>query len=232
MKNKILIILITIFSFLITGCTVDYNLNFNDSELNEVININLNYSEKNEENIEKMKYSAEYEAFAISKQRTQKLYEFNEKKEKDKYIGSFSYNYSTSEFNDAHLIRQCYDSFNFVKTDNGYQLITSDTFRCGSYSYMMVDKYTITITTNHKVIDSNADEIDKNKYIWVIEPNGKVNIKKPIKITFSNETKMEQLSTEMVNNSKIVTIAVIGVITCAIIIVAIVFIIKSKRNGN
>ena len=98
---------------------------------------------------------------------------------------------------------------------------------------MMVDKYTITITTNHKVIESNADQVDKNKYIWVIENNNdSVNINKPIKIVFSNETTLEQLSNDLASNSKIITFAVIGIISCAIIIVTIVFVIKSKKNGN
>lgn len=232
MKKKMLLILVMLVPFFLTGCTVDYNLTFNDSELNEVININLDETENNKENIEKMEYSAQYEALAISKQRNQKLYQFTGKQNNGKYIGSFSYNYSTSEFNDAHLIRQCYDSFNFVKTEKGYQLVTSDLFRCGSYSYMMVDRYTITITTNHKVIESNADQVDKNKYIWVIDTNGEVNINKPIKIIFSNETIMEQLSNDLLNNSKIITFIVIGILSCVIITVAIVFTIKSKRNGN
>ena len=232
-KKKLLLVLVLFGSFLVTGCTVDYNLSFNDSELKETININLIGSENTEENIEKMKYSLENEAVAISKRGIYKIYEFSDKQDKDKYIGSFTYNYSTTEFNDAHIIRQCYDSFNFVKTEKGYQLITSDIFRCGSYSYMMVDKYTITITTNHKVIENNADQVDKNKYIWVIENNNdSVNINKPIKIVFSNETNLEQLSNDLASNSKIITFAVIGIISCAIIIVTIVFVIKSKKNGN
>ena len=66
-KKKLLLVLVLFCSFLVTGCTVDYNLSFNDSELKETININLIGSENTEENIEKMKYSSENEAVAISK---------------------------------------------------------------------------------------------------------------------------------------------------------------------
>lgn len=216
----------------LTGCTVDYNLDFTDNKLSEVINVNLDASENNAENIQKMEYSAKYEVAAISKQYTQIPYNFTSKKQKDKYIGTFSYDYKVTEFNDEHLIRTCYDTFNFVQTDKGYQLVTSDIFKCGSYSYLPVEKYTITITTNHKVIESNADVVDKNKYTWVIETNGKVDIEKPIKIIFSNETSLELIADELSNNSKSVIFIVLGVLGCAIIVTSIVFVIKTKRNGN
>lgn len=232
MKKKYLLILMLFCLTCITGCTVDYNLDFTDEELKEVINVNLTASENNKENIEKMEYSAKYEAAAISKQYNQVPYNFTSAKQKDKYVGTFSYDYTITEFNDAHLIRTCYDSFNFVQTENGYQLITSDTFKCGSYSYLPVEKYTITVTSNHKVIESNADMVDKNKYTWIIKPNGKVNIEKPIKIVFSNETSLELMSDELANNSKLVTFIVLGVLGCAIIITSIVFMIKTKKNGN
>lgn len=232
MKKKNLLILMLFCLTCITGCTVDYNLDFTDTELKEVININLTASENNEENIDKMEYSAKYEAAAISKQYNQVPYNFTSAKQKDKYVGTFSYDYTTTEFNDAHLIRTCYDSFNFVQTEKGFQLVTSDTFNCGSYSYLSVEKYTITVTSNHKVIESNADMVDKNKYIWIITPNGKLNIEKPIKIVFSNETSLEIMSDELSNNSKLVTFIVLGALGCAMIITSIIFIIKTKKNGN
>lgn len=219
-------------SIFITGCTVDYNLDFTDTELSEVININLDSSENNEKNIESMNYSAQYEANALSINGNTKKYSFNGKQTKSGYTGSFSYDYSIEDFNKARLIRECYDSFNFVKTEKGYQIVTSDIFRCGVYSYMKVDKYTITITSNHKVIENNADQVEKNKYTWIINPNGEVNINKPIKITFSNETIIEEISNELLNNSKLITYIVIGVIGCAIMVVSIIFIVKMKKNGN
>ena len=232
MKKKYLIVLYILISFIVSGCTVDYNLDFTDYELKETININLDSIENNEKNIESMRYSAEYESAAISMNGIIKRYNFTENQNKDSYIGTFEYNYSIEDFNKAHLIRSCYDSFNFVKTEKGYQFVTSNVFKCGTYSYMPVDKYIFTVTTNHKVIESNADKIEKNKYIWEIDTNGEVNINKPIKIVFSNETAMELLSENLLDNSKLVTYIVLGVLSCAIIVVTIVFVVKSKRNGN
>lgn len=232
MKKKVLLFFILVGSLFITGCTVDYNLDFTDSELNESININLDSSENNQSNIESMNYSAQYESNALSINGNSKKYSFNGKQTNNGYIGSFSYKYNIEDFNSARLIRECYDSFNFVKTEKGYQLVTSGIFRCGVYSYMKVDKYTITITSNHKVIESNADKVEKNKYIWVINPNGQVNINKPIKIIFSNETMIEEISNELLNNSKLITYIVVGIIGCAIMIVSIIYIIKTKKNGN
>ena len=232
MKKKLLVILVLISSVFITGCTVDYNLDFSDSEMKEVININLDSSESTEKNIDIMHYSAENEAAAVVYGGSIKKYNFSENQTSKGYTGIFSYNYSPEDFNHAYLLRSCYDSFNFVQTEDGYYLVTSDTFRCGYFSYMKVDKYTLTITSNHKVIENNADRVENNKYIWEVTPNGKVSINKPLKIVFSNETIKEQVINGLDENSKLVTYIVIGVIGCVILVVSIIFIIKRKKNGN
>lgn len=217
---------------LVTGCEVNYNLDFSGDSLKENITVSLSGNDFTPDNIDKMKYSAEYEAYAISRRTIHEKYNFTYEDKRDEFIGKFNYDYTVDNFNDAHLIRECYDSFNFVKTDSGYSLVTSDTFKCLVYSYLPVNKYTITITSDRVVTGHNADKIDGNKYIWIMNSNGDSLIKKPIKIDFSNETLKDKNLSELSNKSGTVLIIIgIGVLSILAITV-IVFIVKSQKNQD
>lgn len=211
-----------------TGCEVNYELDFTDDVLSEKISVNLSDIENTAENIDMMDYMGENEAFAISKRTVHEPYKYDRKGN----TGVLSYNYTVDSFNENHLIDQCYDSFNFVKTDDGYTLVTSDIFRCGVFSYMPVDKYNIVITTNRLVLSNNADIIDGNKYIWNINSNGVVDIQKPIKISFSNETQRDLFTDKLSDNSGYVLIGVLGLLILASGIVFIIFIVKNKKNQS
>ena len=232
MKQCFKLFMIVFFMFLITGCSVDYNLEFEDNKLTETININLNNGEYTTDNIDKMEFAAKYEAGAISKGNIQEDYKFSFKEQKDRYTGIFSYEYSPEQFNIANVVHQCYDLFNFVETSNGYSLTTSDTFICGYYSYMPVEQYNITITTNYIVNSHNADYVDGNKYVWEIIPNGEVNIKKPINISFSKNTRSDQLKEELSKNSSMVIIIILGVVLLLAGTTAIIFFIKNKQSED
>lgn len=231
MKNGIKLIIIVCLIIFITGCEVNYNLEFKDNILEENIDIILSEEESTGENKEKMKYSLENEAFSISKQTVHEQYITNFKEEKNKFIGNLNYSYTVDNFADANLINQCYDSFSFVRVESGYSLVTSDIFKCVVFSYLPVDKYNITITTDYLVKEHNADIVDKNKYTWIIEANGDVQTKKPIKIVFSNETKGTQLKDKMRTNSSTILITILGGLFLIISVIYIIYYIKNRRNS-
>lgn len=230
MKNCIKLIFVVCLIIFITGCEVNYNLEFKDNILEENIDIILSEEESTEENKEKMKYSLENEAFSISKQTVHEQYITNFKEEKNKFIGKLNYSYTVDNFADSNLINQCYDSFSFVRVDSGYSLVTSDIFECVVFSYLPVDKYNITITSDYLVNDHNADFVDGNKYTWVIKSNGDVEIEKPIKIIFSDETKSTQLKDKMRENSSTILIIVLGGLFLIISVIYVIYYIKNKRN--
>lgn len=222
------IICLFLIVLLVTGCEVNYELNFTDSDLDEKISIILSENESTDENFEIMDYRVKNEGFAKSSGKDQELYTYNRTNNK----GVLSYKYNVNDFSENHSIDQCYDSFNFVPTDDGYLLITSDVFRCGYFDYIPVDKYNIIITTNREVLDNNADRIEGNKYIWEIETNGNVDIEKPIKIKFSNKTQKDLLRDKLSSNDSYVLAAILGILLLGIVTIFIIFTIKSRRNQN
>ena len=65
-------------------------------------------------------------------------------------------------------INSCFDAFSFVTNNNDYILSTSKGFKCMFVDYNEVDSVEIIITSNHEIIESNADELKNNKLIWNI----------------------------------------------------------------
>lgn len=232
MKKKIKLISIFTMLLLLTGCSVNYSLEFSNQTLTEKINVSLTGTDYTDENIDKMQYMSKYEAYAISQGQVQEKYNFDFNEEKKSYTGTFSYTYSIEQFNVANIVHQCYDSFNFVSTEKGYSLVTSDIFRCGSYSYMPVDNYVITITTDYVVNNHNADLVDGNSYIWKIKTNGQPDIIKPIKIDFSKDTISDKLKDELSANSSKVVILILGILLIIVVVVYILYTIKNKKNQD
>lgn len=231
--NKIKKVIMLIFcAIFISGCEVNYELTFNDSSLEENINIILSEKESTKENGEFMQSSLDFRAYAISNQWTQEKYNTELIDKNGQYIGNLNYEYTVDNFNNAHLINLCYDSFSFVKTDKGYSLVTSDTFECLDFDYMPVDKYNITITTNHLVSDHNADIVDGNKYTWIINSNGDVEIEKPIKITFSDATQKDQIQDNLRENSNTILMFILGGLILIIGVIYIIYYTKNKKNGS
>jgi len=51
-------------------------------------------------------------------------------------------------------------------------VLTSKTFNCFEH-YKDLDKVTVMIKSNHKLIETNADKVDGYKYYWTIEKETK-----------------------------------------------------------
>ena len=177
-------ILIVLLAFLLTGCQVNYNLNFKDEELNEKVSILLKDNSYTEQNISILKKNKSY---AIYDQIGHEPYNITFQDNSKTFIANYEYTYKLVDFNRSTLINQCYEAAAFVKDGNNYLLTTSNEFRCLTYEYFDVNEVNITITTNHKVISSNADKVKNGKYIWNINKDNITN--KPIKIVFGKAKK-------------------------------------------
>ena len=154
-------IFLMIMLLLVTGCQVEYNLEFTDEKLKETIKVII---DKNEEN--KISDLKNNEAYAIFNSTTEELYNKKFKTDRKNFYATYDYTYNINNFSQAFYLNQCFDAVSFVKSDNNYILTTSKGFNCMEIEYIFVDSYNITITTNHNVIGHNADEVKKGKYIW------------------------------------------------------------------
>ena len=91
--------------------------------------------------------------------------------------------------------------------------------------YQMVDSYKIVINTNHKVLDSNADEVNGNTYIWnIYNESNETSVEKPITIKFSKE----KVTGPLVTNWPLLIISLLTVV----LIGGILLVVVNKKNAK
>ncbi len=160
------IIFLGLLLLILTGCDVQYELEFNDETLNETVQVTLDNSMERE--IEQIKNR---QVYAIFNNYNQKLYNTNYSQGLTNFKATYTYTYEPSNFNQSLFNNNCFDAFSFVKQDNNYILSTSEGFKCMTVEYFPVENLSLTLTTNHEVIETNADKIEGRKYIWEINNN-------------------------------------------------------------
>ncbi len=172
------VIILSLFLICLTGCQIEYKLDFKDDNLTENISIILD-STYTENDINTIKRSL---VLAINDAMGQSEYNINYENIDKGFKANYDYKYHLTEYNRSSIINQCYEAVGFVKNGDNYILSTSSRFQCMVYEYFDIDNVKISISTNRQVIENNADYVDNGSYIWNIDKSNANN--KPIKIVF------------------------------------------------
>lgn len=153
MKKLLLILLLVS----LTGCSVDYNLEFNGNTFVE--NIKIGKFEKND--IPEFDY---LQMYAIDNLDNQEFYDVNYF---NKYL-TLKYKYDYDEFRLSNVFNSCYDNSSITYDDNYYYIITSDKFECLDYLGYSSDEVIINFKTDYLVEESNADVIKGKVHTWIV----------------------------------------------------------------
>lgn len=217
MKKIVLVISI----LFLTGCTVEYNLHFSSDSIKEQITIipETNQEQENTKTLEKTEY------FAIIDKNRNLPYEVKQNKIGNYTSYTYTYDYGFSEFKQSSFTR-CYDAYTILEENNIISLNTSKKFNCMVYNYNKIDNIKINITTDYKVIESNADEINGNVYTWNINNSNYEN--KSIKFSYNIKQKRIITLKEFLEQNKL-SITIIGVSLILLVLVTISIYIKHKR---
>lgn len=165
MNKKVLILILSIFVFSLTGCDAKYEMEIKNSKITE----NISFSVPNEYNEKKINELIDYYGINTDSAFTQKITKGSVATEvslsgrKSKLEVYFD---SSDSF-----ISKCYNKVSFTLEDGKYYIGTSKGFKCLTYDYMKLDKVSISIKTYHKVYDNNADKVKNNVYTWNIDEN-------------------------------------------------------------
>ncbi len=199
MKKFILVLTV----FLLSACTVDYNLEFDDGIFKEEIKVLREKSEEEES------FSGRYqiddnEEYKIDFKTVDNMEHINA-----------SYTYKNISFEKSPVLN-CFDNKRFEENDGNYS-INLWNFRVAC-PYLQSAK--VTFKTQHEVLSSNAQKIDKEKglYEWTTLEEG-INIQ--IGAKKLNEKK------SLLNNSIFIRIVLLG---SSVIAGAIIVIISMKRK--
>lgn len=215
MNKKIYVIIIVL--ILCCGCNAKYSLNLNDNLISEKLNVS--YVRNNESDMELDQIYTNY-LYAIGRDSFYKFDNLGSTKETINL--NFSYDYSTSDITSSNLIRSCIEHFDFFEEDSKYYLIASGSLRCNYYEYVQLSSLDITLTTNHNVLENNADEVNDDEYIWHIDLNKNDNVN----IKFITDDKISKVIKKR-EYKQIIFIAGIGLSVLGLI--ALIVFIRYKR---
>ena len=161
-------LIIVMILIILTGCSIDYNLYVTDNYIDENININ---AEDNSENINdaNKKYNPLHYSDDI---------EYNQtvKRKNGKIIVNLQYRYKFEEFKNANSFNQGFYNRNVSLDNNTININLSD-----FSGFAPNVNFDIKIKTKNEVIESNADIVKGNTYIWHVDGNNKDKLKIDIK---------------------------------------------------
>lgn len=184
--KKILFILIT--CLLLTGCTVNYNLEINDNNFKETITgsvLNKELDTNNSTSINNYSFLLNEEQPSFYKNENI-FYNKTTNNAQDGIDFDFNYTFNENNFNNSRIINECFDNHVYEYKDNKYYLVVSGKFNC-NYS----ETTNINITTDYNVTANNAQTIKNNTYTWTIDENNKDNIYFFITIDKTNKSNFD-----------------------------------------
>lgn len=221
MKRKIIILATTL--ILLTGCSATYNLYLDKNNITERTYIydstkkleGLEYYDMDKGNeISIDLYANEVAAFENN-------FKYEKEEIKTNNGNNFGYRYNTSykynEFNKLSAVAACYDKIE-IKNDGNISVKTSNEFKCFD-KYSLLEDVTIRIHYTGKVLNTNADKVENDIYIW--------------KITKDNYKNSGIIFTaEKVKTKIFSTFQIVGLIILTILIVITYLLYKRKNSGK
>jgi len=199
LKNKSLFIIILI---LITGCSVEYNLNIDSSFSEHTVYI----PESSEEMIDGTQYRLpalfSESRLTYDNSNLKEIKYYNIKTLKDNKF-SFNFVYDDNQLNDSNIANSCYQFFSVDAKENEVSILTGNKFYCFDV-YEELDSVTININSNYKVIQSNADKIVGKKHTWYITRENASN--KPIIFVYDKSKKNMTIMQYLIDNVPLVVV--------------------------
>ena len=215
--KKILLLAIT--CLLLTGCTINYNLEIEDNYFKETITGNVLNEEieqrDNQTDINLFNYLINNEQTATINNNSFYDKTLNRNNNSIDYNYSFTYNEDT--INNSRILNECFESFTFETKNNQYQISTLGDFYCN-----YTDEIKINITTDYKVTNHNANKKNKNTYTWIINNENKDNIKVYMNIDKDKKNNSINISWNIFKT--------IGLIILLILSGICIYILKKKEN--
>lgn len=169
--KKILLLIIP--CFLLTGCTINYNLKIEDNKFTETLKGNVLNSEikinEDDTDVNIIYELNSKDQHALIKDNNS-IYQKTISKNNDSFDYIYRYTYNKETINNSRILNECFEKFSFEEKDNIYYLMTEGMFYCD-----YAEKININITTDYKINYHNATETNKNTYSWTIDNNNKEN---------------------------------------------------------
>lgn len=200
--KKILIMVILI--FLLSGCSIDYNLTIENDQFKEVINSKFITKDLGNDFISDEKDLLETTFYPIINNKDLE-YTKSISSEGEYRLFNMSYTYDLDEIKQSTILNQCFDNYIFLDEGEFYYLEVSGKFKC-----FYADQININIQTPNIVSIHNAKKVDATNYVWTIDEGNSDDINIFIRISKTEKFK---------NNIKISTFKKILLIVVILLLI-------------
>lgn len=214
MLKKIVLLLPLL--LLVTGCGSTYEIEFTQNDtIKDTISIFEDndkverFSKKDEEDFlnKLLDFERGYEHYKRELYTTEEITGYK-----------YTYDFTYEEYDAMSQLRKCYEDLTLNVTDDKIELKTKGEFLCATYHNEM-PYMEITIKSDYKIKDSNANTQDSNTATWKITKNNYKNT--PIEITFDKNDVIEEEEKEF---------PIKNIIIIALFIIAVIYILKNRKK--
>lgn len=206
---------------LLTGCDVKYNIEFTDVSVKEDLKINnLSNEEYKEFNNLFIPVDYEIDDYGVFKKKYEDIDYYNMRKFNDSV--NFSYTFDYNDFGNSTFLNHCYDKVTFSRDTHELILSTSDRFLCFD-SYDTLNSLEVVIKSDYKLLETNADYVDGNTYMWNITDSSK-NILLRLDSNYESNYKAKTFIEKLLNSN--------FVIFTGIFVVAFIICYLLKKKGQ
>ena len=221
-KTKVFILICCI--FLLSGCSVEYNLTINESTMEE--DINAIFDKATESEIASRMEGIRRTAFYNYDTRENEYYDFTKRETNDNIILNYNYQYMGNDLYKSEAASRCYYKRIVNVTDDDITINTDNQVAClYKDGDREIEDIIVNVRTNLTVLESNADKVNGNVYTWNINDQNYTN--KPIYIKIEKERYQEPFISQFIS-------IIVLIITFVMIGILIYFkaIRKHKKNNK
>lgn len=201
------IVLLFMFTILLTGCSCDYELNISDDKVVENVDISLPYSMDSDDRRKFLEYT-KVDNLAVVGGLDNPYYDMSARADNYGDVYNFNYSYDKEHpIKNARTMQSCFEKYKVEETSSYYMFVFRGEFKC-KYKF---DDVNITVKTNNEVPKHNSTDYDEKEgvYRWKIDSSNASDV--DIKLLVQKDKYPEKIK-EQSNNLFINIFLIVGIL--------------------
>ena len=201
------IVLLFMFTILLTGCSCDYELNISDDKVVENVDISLPYSMDSDDRNKFLDYT-KIDNLAVVGGLDNPYYDMSARADNYGDVYNFNYSYDKEHpIKNARTMQSCFEKYKVEETSSYYMFVFRGEFKC-KYKF---DDVNITVKTNNEVPKHNSTDYDEKEgvYRWKIDSSNASDV--DIKLLVQKDKYPEKIK-EQSNNLFINIFLIVGIL--------------------
>lgn len=231
MKKKILTLILLI--FMVSGCSVEVNLDISDNKIKESNDITIYQNAIYTKEILRTSfrdyipiYASDLIVDTVPDQPFSDVLYYNKNTTDlgNGYRFNYSYDFDIDKYGDARTIKDGFRDYSYSYRNDIISLSTDNEGLIYFNDYPLLEEVTVNIKTDYLVEENNADSVNGNTYTWVFNKDSKKSIDIVIDTSKSGDRVLG-----IVNVSTVITI---GVVIGIVLIILVLLLIRNRKNNK